>query len=92
MVFKNPTGVDPTPEQWKEISHIAKQRKILAIFDMAYQGLASGDIDEDVFSHENNEFPPSLTSQGRMYHGTKSELIKCLESDVPVGYTSPKVI
>ena len=50
LVFKNPTGVDPTPEQWKEISHIAKQRKILAIFDMAYQGLASGNIDEDVFS------------------------------------------
>ena len=47
---KNPTGVDPTPEQWKEISHIAKRRKILAVFDMAYQGLASGDIDADVFS------------------------------------------
>ena len=42
------------------------------------------------FSHENNVFPPSLTSQGRMYHGTKSELIKCLESDVPVAHTSPK--
>ena len=33
----NPTGVDPTPEQWKEMSAVIKQRGLLPFFDMAYQ-------------------------------------------------------
>ncbi|CAG2106140.1 unnamed protein product [Medioppia subpectinata] len=43
----NPTGVDPKPEQWKEISKIMKQRNLFAFLDMAYQGFATGDIDRD---------------------------------------------
>jgi len=43
----NPTGVDPKPEQWKEMSEICKKRGLLPYFDMAYQGFASGDIDKD---------------------------------------------
>jgi len=43
----NPTGVDPKPEQWAEISQVVKQRKLFPFFDMAYQGFASGDIDKD---------------------------------------------
>ncbi|KAI8818110.1 putative aspartate aminotransferase mitochondrial precursor [Fimicolochytrium jonesii] len=46
----NPTGVDPTPEQWKEICHIVKQKKHLPFFDMAYQGFASGDTSRDAFA------------------------------------------
>ena len=34
----NPTGVEPTIEQWKELSHLIKQQKILPLFDIAYQG------------------------------------------------------
>lgn len=33
----NPTGVDPKPEQWDEMSKIIKERKLLPFFDMAYQ-------------------------------------------------------
>ena len=33
----NPTGVDPKPEQWKELSAVVKERKLLCFFDMAYQ-------------------------------------------------------
>ena len=33
----NPTGVDPKPEQWKELSAVCKERKLLCFFDMAYQ-------------------------------------------------------
>ena len=33
----NPTGVDPRPEQWKELSAVVKERKLLCFFDMAYQ-------------------------------------------------------
>lgn len=46
----NPTGVDPRPEQWKELSAIVKKRKLLVFMDMAYQGFASGNIDDDAFA------------------------------------------
>ncbi|TRY54573.1 hypothetical protein DNTS_001574 [Danionella cerebrum] len=46
----NPTGVDPRPEQWKELSTVIKNRKLLVFFDMAYQGFASGDIDRDAWA------------------------------------------
>jgi aspartate aminotransferase len=45
----NPTGVDPTPEQWKEISEAVKAGGHFAFFDMAYQGFASGSTDKDAF-------------------------------------------
>lgn len=46
----NPTGVDPTQEQWKEVSAAVKAAGHYAFFDMAYQGFASGDIHRDAFA------------------------------------------
>lgn len=43
----NPTGVDPSAEQWRELSAIVKRAGVLPLFDMAYQGFASGDADAD---------------------------------------------
>jgi len=43
----NPTGVDPTIEQWKEISALLKKKNHIVFLDMAYQGFASGDADKD---------------------------------------------
>ncbi|WIA22860.1 hypothetical protein OEZ85_001247 [Tetradesmus obliquus] len=43
----NPTGVDPTPEQWQGILRVVQQRRLLPFFDSAYQGFASGDLDKD---------------------------------------------
>jgi aspartate aminotransferase len=43
----NPTGVDPRPEQWQELSQVVKAKKLFPFFDMAYQGFASGDINRD---------------------------------------------
>jgi len=43
----NPTGVDPTPEQWKGISEAMLAKSHFAFFDMAYQGFASGDCERD---------------------------------------------
>ncbi|POW10856.1 hypothetical protein PSTT_05789 [Puccinia striiformis] len=43
----NPTGVDPTSEQWQHITDIIKEKSHLTFFDMAYQGFASGDVDRD---------------------------------------------
>lgn len=46
----NPTGVDPTEEQWKAISDAVKAGEHYPFFDMAYQGFASGDTDKDAFA------------------------------------------
>ncbi|XP_034975873.2 aspartate aminotransferase, mitochondrial [Zootoca vivipara] len=46
----NPTGVDPRPEQWKELAAAVKKRNLFAFFDMAYQGFASGDINKDAWA------------------------------------------
>jgi len=46
----NPTGVDPTREQWEQIVTVLKERKHIAIIDIAYQGFASGDLERDAMS------------------------------------------
>ncbi|KAI9869466.1 MAG: aspartate transaminase aat1 [Trichoglossum hirsutum] len=46
----NPTGIDPTEPQWREISNAIKEGDHFAFFDMAYQGFASGDTDKDAFA------------------------------------------
>lgn len=43
----NPTGVDPSSDQWRQIADIIVDRGLLPFIDIAYQGLANG-IDEDV--------------------------------------------
>ena len=43
----NPTGVDPTAEEWRRIADVMLERKHYAFFDCAYQGFASGDLDRD---------------------------------------------
>ena len=43
----NPTGVDPSPEQWRAMSAAMKERNLFPFFDMAYQGFASGDCERD---------------------------------------------
>jgi aspartate aminotransferase len=43
----NPTGVDPTPEQWAQIAEVCRARSLFPFFDMAYQGFASGNPERD---------------------------------------------
>ncbi|KAH9471832.1 hypothetical protein Pst134EA_033254 [Puccinia striiformis f. sp. tritici] len=54
----NPTGVDATQEQWKQIAQVIKEKGHFSFFDMAYQGFASGDVDRDAFA------PRYFISQG----------------------------
>ncbi|WP_321371668.1 amino acid aminotransferase [uncultured Desulfuromusa sp.] len=42
----NPTGIDPTPEQWAQIGDLLAEQDVLPLVDFAYQGLANG-IEED---------------------------------------------
>ncbi|KAJ5263329.1 Aspartate [Penicillium angulare] len=46
----NPTGVDPTKEQWTRIADICENLGLFPFFDSAYQGFASGDLDEDAWA------------------------------------------
>ncbi|CAD5118874.1 DgyrCDS7547 [Dimorphilus gyrociliatus] len=50
MCAHNPTGMDPTMEQWAILSDIVKKRKLFPFFDCAYQGFSSGDVDKDAAS------------------------------------------
>lgn len=38
----NPTGIDPTADQWKQIGDLIEKRELLPLVDFAYQGLADG--------------------------------------------------
>lgn len=46
----NPTGIDPTKEQWAQIADLMEQRKLFPFFDCAYQGFATGDLDNDAYA------------------------------------------
>jgi aspartate aminotransferase len=46
----NPTGMDPTSEQWMALSDVIKEKGHVVLFDSAYQGFASGDMDKDAFA------------------------------------------
>jgi len=38
----NPTGIDPTVEQWKAIAGMLRDRQLLPLVDFAYQGFGDG--------------------------------------------------
>lgn len=46
----NPTGCDPTKDQWKALSDLCKEKELRVFFDSAYQGFASGDAEADGFA------------------------------------------
>ncbi|KAI7888574.1 aspartate aminotransferase [Mucor mucedo] len=46
----NPTGVDPTHDQWKGIAQLMREKNLFPFFDCAYQGFASGDLDNDAWA------------------------------------------
>lgn len=43
----NPTGVDPTESEWKQIAEVMKKNNLIPLFDSAYQGFASGSLEKD---------------------------------------------
>jgi aspartate/tyrosine/aromatic aminotransferase len=38
----NPTGIDPTPEQWQKIADAVSAAKLIPVVDFAYQGFGDG--------------------------------------------------
>lgn len=43
----NPTGIDPTLDQWKELASLCKSKSVIPFFDLAYQGFGDG-LNQDV--------------------------------------------
>jgi len=50
MVAHNPTGMDPTSDQWERIADAMQEKHHFAFFDCAYQGFATGDLDADAYA------------------------------------------
>ena len=44
--FHNPTGIDPTKEQWAQLAKLCSKQGFLPLFDFAYQGFGAG-LEED---------------------------------------------
>ena len=44
----NPSGLDPSEDEWRAITEIVVERELMPFIDMAYQGFATG-IEEDAF-------------------------------------------
>ena len=42
----NPSGIDPTPQQWKQIGDVVYERGLLPLVDFAYQGFGDGLTDD----------------------------------------------
>jgi aromatic-amino-acid transaminase len=42
----NPSGIDPTPEQWEKIATAVRENELFPLVDFAYQGLGRG-LEED---------------------------------------------
>lgn len=45
----NPSGLDLTNEQWKQVSALMKKRQLVPFFDSAFQGLARG-LEDDAWA------------------------------------------
>lgn len=61
----NPTGCDPSMEDWKKIADILEAKEHIVFFDSAYQGFASGDAEKDAsaFRYVVNRGLPVLLAQ-----------------------------
>lgn len=79
----NPTGIDPTPEQWDEIMEICVQKKHVPVFDFAYMGYASGNPDKDAahirkFAQQGKNFFVAYSFSKCM--GLYGERVGCLHA------------
>lgn len=68
-VAHNPTGLDPSHEQWEKVLEAISKKGHLPLFDSAYQGFSSGSLDEDAWAvrlgvnSEKYNFPAIVVCQ-----------------------------
>uniref|UniRef100_H3APT8 Uncharacterized protein n=1 Tax=Latimeria chalumnae TaxID=7897 RepID=H3APT8_LATCH len=83
-LFHNP----PEKAHSKSQFQTAALKKDCQLFSKLYIACQSRDDGlEQFFAHKNQAEPPSLSSQGRLQMGTKSDLLPCLEA---VGTSVPR--
>ncbi|UZP43483.1 hypothetical protein NXS19_011295 [Fusarium pseudograminearum] len=81
----NPTGCDPTREQWKAIGATIVEKKLYPIFDSAYLGFNSGSFDDDAWpiryflKNLGIEFAVCLSTVKNMgLYGERIGLVTCV--------------
>lgn len=81
----NPTGLDPSPEQWHELSAVIKERQLIPFFDCAYQGFKTS-IDEDaypirLFAQEGHRLLAAYSFSKNMgLYGERAGVLSCVSS------------
>jgi aspartate aminotransferase len=89
----NPTGIDPTPEQWSDIAELTAQRGVLPLVDFAYHGFGDG-LEEDrvgikAIANHHEEF--LVCSSYSKNFGLYSERVGALLAVCPNAETRSKV-
>ena len=79
----NPTGVDPTQAEWRALSALVKERRLIPFFDLAYQGFDRG-LEEDaeavrLFASEGHTlFVASTFSKNLGLYGERCGLLSAV--------------
>ncbi|CCB85068.1 amino acid aminotransferase [Parachlamydia acanthamoebae] len=89
----NPTGVDPTFEQWKILSELIKEHQLVPFFDFAYQGFGAN-LEQDaqairLFAEEGHEM--FVASSYSKNFGLYGERVGTLAIVTPDASTALKV-
>lgn len=59
----NPSGLDPSEDQWRAIADVVVERKLIPFIDMAYQGFANSlDADAFIVRHMADRIPEMIVS------------------------------
>ena len=71
----------PAREKSRTQQQLSSLKNDCSLFSRLYVAsqIRDGDLDK-FFEHENQSCPPSLSDMGKLRHGTKSDLVDCLEN------------
>ncbi|RHZ49389.1 uncharacterized protein CDV56_104285 [Aspergillus thermomutatus] len=95
----NPTGMDLTKSQWIEVAELVKEKHLFPVFDSAYQGFATRDVDGDawairyfserILSDADSKFPGVCVAQSFSNNfGLYGERVGALHLVVPRGLSA----
>ena len=79
----------PMPTKTKAAEDKAQLQIMVDLITANSSGRA---ITPELLSHESSKFPPSLTKDGSMHHGTKSDLLDCIIPPEPEPEHEPEEI
>lgn len=63
----NPTGVDLSKDHWMQVVDLVCRKKLFVVFDNAYQGFASGNVDGDAWAVRH--FAATILSSSETHAG-----------------------